>query len=478
MLYSSTEAPVNFRSVERRSRTDSLPALIFLLGGCLLNALAYGSILPIVLSLGFFGLGLALLNISPLRGHYEKVIFIRLCAVGWFMAGIAAIYDNYLSEILRNDAFRFYNISSGLQFNDLDINQIRTRTEGSGAVIIWRAFYNGFALLGIDREIYIGLFVNIVSLAMTGVISIKIAKSIYGYDVARLRRLITLFSFCGIFWLFAAIHLRDVFALLGSTVLIYVWTLYLERPNVKSLVVVIVVSIILTAWFSFLRKEFVFVPSAMLAAALTAQVFFYKSSRHRKLLVRLVAIVGFAFSVFILPTYLPSLFPVLVEQNASYLNYSKIGASSDSLGYSLIFSQPLPIKIVLGTVWVILFPLPVWSGFQLESAYHLFKSLNAIYMYFVIPLFGLAVLDVVRQGRDCKPAVVFNLFVIVGFLLATVGTSGETRHFATFLVAMFMVALQPDLTRATVRMSYKNFLSVYFMGVIFLHVMWAALKLL
>lgn len=52
---------------------------------------------------------------------------------------------------------------------------------------------------------------------------------------------------------------------------------------------------------------------------------------------------------------------------------------------TLIVSQPLPIRLVLGSVYLFVFPIPVWSGFQLESAYPLFKSLNAIYFYFLLP---------------------------------------------------------------------------------------------
>jgi cytochrome b561 len=216
----------------------------------------------------------------------------------------------------------------------------------------------------------------------------------------------------------------------------------------------------------------------MLASALVAQAFFDRSRGQRKLLIQFTASLGFILSFSLLPDYLPALFPTLTEQNANYLAYSRGAASSGSLGLAFIINQPAPIKLILGSIWILLFPLPVWSGFQLESAYHLFKSLNAIYMYFVVPLVGLAVLGIVRQERNRTPVAMFHLFVVVGFLLAVVMTSTETRHFSTFFVAMFMVALQPDLTRRTVRRNYKNVLFVYLMGISLLHVMWALLKLL
>ncbi len=262
-----------------------------------------------------------------------------------------------------------------------------------------------------------------------------------------------------------------------TTVLIYVFNLYIKRPNIMGFAVVMAISIIFTVWFDFIRSEFVFVPSAIGTAALTSQAFFYRSRGQRKLLVRLVAVLIFIVSIWALPIYLPSLLPILSEQNLNYLKFSNNTASSDSLGLSLIVNQPLAIKLVLGSVWVLVFPLPVWSGFQLESPYHLFKSLNAIYMYFLVPLFGLGVLNVVRKSRNRNPLIVFNLVIVLGFLLSVVATSVESRHFGTFLVAMFMVALQPDLTHRAVRMSYKNILSAYLMGILLLHVIWALLKL-
>jgi hypothetical protein len=178
-----------------------------------------------------------------------------------------------------------------------------------------------------------------------------------------------------------------------------------------------------------------------------------------------------------LPSYLNELFPVLQSANEGYFASASRVASRDSLGLSFIVNQPLPIKMLLGSALLFIFPIPVWSGFQLESVYHLFKSFNAIFFYFLTPLFLLSMYKLLRFKKRRTPALIFNLLIVVGFTLAIVSTSMETRHFATFYVPLFVVALLPDLTIKVELKAYKSLLSFFLMTMIMVHFAWGALKL-
>ena len=143
---------------------------------------------------------------------------------------------------------------------------------------------------------------------------------------------------------------------------------------------------------------------------------------------------------------------------------------------SLILNQALPVRMVLGTLWILIFPIPIWSGFQLETVYHLFKSFNAIFMYLLIPLVVLSLQRIYRFKIFRTPAILFCLFLILGSTLAVISTSIETRHFGAFLVPLILVALLPDLKLEEERIAYKNYL-LYFMCVIFIvHITWFVLK--
>jgi len=447
--------------------------------GSFLNILAYDSIEPLFAAIIFLAVGIAILRFTALGGHFERAMFMSVFSICWFMAGIAAMYANFLLDPgqLYADPANFLWLARNDAFIGLGLEELEQISEGSLAVLVWRVFYDGFAAFGFEKGRYIGILVNIFTVAYAGVIAVKITRLLYGNDVSRLKRIILLFSFCGLFWLFAAIHLRDALVLLWVTSLTYVWMLYLEKPSVRNLIFLIVASLLATVYFTVLRKEFVFVPVVMLSAGLFTISLFKRVSGARKYIYYAGAFGGFIVASSFLPAYLEELLPVLTTENQSYIGAAQSVASADSLGMAFIVNQPLPIRLVIGSVWLFIFPIPFWAGFQLESAYHLFKSFNAIFFYFLIPLFFLAIQRLYRFKGLRTPSLMFNLLLVIGFTPAIAITSMETRHFAAFFVSLFMVALLPDLKNNVERLAYKNLLSFFLLVMLIVHLAWGSLKL-
>src|SRR5439155_25375399 len=102
---------------------------------------------------------------------------------------------------------------------------------GAGAVVLWRSVYDLFAAFGFEKERYIGVTVNVFLVAMSGVIGMKMTKVAFGDDIRRVQRFILLYSGCGIFWLFASIHLRDAAMLFVFSALAFYWLKYLRTPR-------------------------------------------------------------------------------------------------------------------------------------------------------------------------------------------------------------------------------------------------------
>ena len=427
----------------------------------------------------FFTSGMGLLKFPPLGGRFERTMFIAVFSICWFMAGIAAIYANYLNDFqqLHADGGHFFWRSTHDIFKGMSLEALKLNTEGSGQVFIWRAVYNAFSFLGFNKGRYIGVLVNIFTVSFTGVVAVKMARTMYGNDASRFNRLILLFSCCGIFWLFAAIHMRDAAVLFVVTFLAYLWCLYLTKHSVRALIFVGAASSISPVVFSYLRNEFVFVPFAMFFAGLLATSLGKKVRGSRRIILNISFLLGFLFAVFILPDFIAELNPVMNTQHERYDMTSRITAASDSLGMSLILNQIFPIRLILSTVWILIFPIPFWSGFQLETAYHLFKSFNVIFMYLFIPLFTLSVLKVYRFKILRTPVILFNFFCAFGFLLAVAATSIETRHFAVFYVPLFLLALLPDLSLKKEQIAYKNLFQPFIAAILFIHIMWVFLKL-
>ena len=143
---------------------------------------------------------------------------------------------------------------------------------------------------------------------------------------------------------------------------------------------------------------------------------------------------------------------------------------------SLIINQPLLIRLTLGAIYLIIFPIHFWVGFQFESSYHLFKSFNVIYLYFVIPLLTLTVRQLWKDKSIRSPSMLFLLFLVFGFTLVIAATSLETRHLGAFFVPVFLLALLPDLRLKIVRHNYRQLL-IAFLGTVFvIHYMWIIIR--
>jgi hypothetical protein len=443
----------------------------------LLNLSAYLSLAPHLVALVHYATWMGLLLWPKIGGLYERRIFSRVFAVGFLMAGVAAIYATHLEDPVQlgSDASTFFDIASG-QARGISLYDLTVFFEGALAIVLWGAVYDFFAALGFPRERYVGVLLNTSAVALAGVLAIKIARQVYGQDPYRFRRLIHLFSACGLVWLFAGIHIRDSMVLLGVTALVYVWSYFLVRPDLSvRLLQLVVASGVAALFLWFLRREFMFVPIAMAIAGVAALLLGRKTKRNRLTAYILLAL-GMVAVAGLLSIYFDRILIAMTMGQEGYLELATNTHGSESLGMSLIANQPLPIRLFFGSIALMLFPIPVWIGFQLKSAYHLFGSFNAIFFYFFIPLLAQAVRQLWKHKEQRTPAFLFILIAPIGFTLAVAATSVETRHFGAFLVPLFVLALLPDLRTRAGAHSYRQLLALMFGSVIFVHALWMLLK--
>ena len=448
----------------------------FSLGG-MINALAYSSLQPIILSLLLLVFFVAMFAFIPSCSFYERKIFIRTFSVGWMMAGVAAIYVNLLGDSfqLTSDPGWFFNMSSSLT-GDRSLLEVSKQTEGSLAVIIWGSIYDLLSLIGFDRARFVGVLFNVLMVALAGVLAIKSARKIFGDDPNRLKRMILLFASCGLFWLFASIHLRDALVLLIVMLLVYAWLVFLVKPALNSsLFFVVLLCVAGSVFLYFLRAEFVFVPAGMAMAATTALIFGHNIDRS-KLAAYMFAAISLIAALMFVVLYVDDFQQYLSQGKEGYQQLASSLSNEDSLGMTLIVNQPLPLRLVLGSMYLFVFPIPFWSGFQLDSVYHLFKSFNVLYFYFVIPLVALSMWQLISSRSVRKVTILFVLFLSIGFTFAVAATSLETRHFGAFLVPILLVALLPDLQDRAIRLRYFQLLILMMLAVVLVHLVWVIIK--
>ena len=352
---------------------------------------SYQSIEPFLIINFFLSLFLGLVFLLCGRRHFDDFIStFFIFSICLFWSAIASIYLNVFddSQYTGGDSGFFLELAKGGYF----VNPIFLGSnfyDGIGAVSVWKIFYDIFAIAGFAKLPYIGVTINIILVSLSGLFSLKMVKMIYPNDQSRYYRFIFLYCSCGLLMLFASLHLRDAFVLLVVTFLSFGWVNFIKHKTFIDFLALSLITAISSFAFLYLRAEFValslgFALSFSVAYLLTKNL----SRLNKNVLVLLFCLLG--IMLLTLVSNLTSSFSDLFEASIAY---SQAAEKSGSLGYEFIISQPLPIRLILGSIILFIMPIPFWSGIELNSIYYLFKSLSAFYFYFFIPLMFLSLLN-------------------------------------------------------------------------------------
>lgn len=456
-----------------------LISFFIFVGATLLNIVAYFSFdVALVgclgLAAGYVLLCLCLCSVD------ERRAFVLMYAICWLWAAVAAFYANYFNDVMQSssDAGRFFFYASSNAFDGYSVAEIAIFTEGAGAVIIWRYVYKMLIAWGVDNAAYIGITFNTLLTSLTLIIGFKTLRHMLGDDWHRKAILVLQFTACGILWLFATLHVRDVFPLISISLLVWLWVRFLENLHISRLFLLIIGTILGFPVLALLRAEFYFVPVALLLAGFVAIVFGRREGiKKRKLIILLSALFILPAAIGVFTVMFSDMLMTVVAGNQAYSQFALGQSEGGSLGNRLIVSQPLPIRAIVGAIYLLIFPIPVWSGFFEGTAYHMLKSFHAIFMYFVTPLFILGLWQVARRPMLRTPQVLFISIVALGFLIVVAVSSLETRHLGVFMLPIFLVALIPDLSTPQDQDSYGKLLRLNLGVMVGIHLAWAVVKL-
>jgi len=442
--------------------------LLFL--GIIIHLIAEGTFMPILVALIYYVTGYFILLALMSGGVWEYRIFSRVFLSGFVAASIASLYRNYAGDN-QGDALHFYENSL------LDVSEIEKLTsEHALPMFFFWKVYNIANYIGISQEQYVGVFLNVLLVAFSSVVAIKSARLIYGNDIYRFKQLILLISACGMFWLFAGIMIRDSFLLVLVGFLTYVWIYFLKNPRFGfSLFLLIGSSWIGIILFKITRLEYQFIPFAMALSGCAALVI-GNNKRNNTSTINLLLFLGLITTVSSLAVFGDYILGMIEHTQGGYYNVTLNEKSQNSLGWSLIVNQSVPVRGVLGSIYLFISPIPFWVGFQLETVYHLFKSFNVIYLYFVVPLIILSLRTLWKKRFYKNPILLFLLFFIIGITLTIALTSLETRHIGNFYIPFLLLSLLPNLQEMVVFKKYKSLLIMYLFGVSLIHLIWIGLK--
>ena len=453
-------------------------SLILFIKSLIIYTFLYESFIPSLIFILVLVLIFGLCKFISFRSKVEKNYFFKLIIVYYFMSSIGAVFLKHFKDKLQTtkDAFNFFQFSTDKEI-PINIFKIFHYSEGSFAIYIWKIFYSIFDYFDIPLGMYIGIYFNIFISASVYLIVMKITRIIFEKGKNYSQRVFYLFSFCGIYYLFSSMHFRDSFVLLLFAFNILFALHFLKKPNsLYNLIKYILISFLLSFCFFFLRKEFVFIP-LVFAFVNTFLLIIYKKSGISfvtKILLLVSSLI--VFNSFIL--FNSNFISYLVDGYISYTKASHVNSSSSSLGLSLIVTQPIFIRAILGFYYMFIFPVPFWSGFASDSAYHFFKSLNVLYLYFLFPFFILCIFKVLNFKFYKNKYFIFFMITSIGFTLSVAMTSLESRHFGIFIILFQILSLYINIKKRRERHNLIICLMFYFVFIIALHTTWFIFKIL
>ena len=477
----------------RRPSSDRwvLPAVMsmVMIGG-LLQAYANGTIDGFFVAWFLLVVGALTIKAILPRGTQELRTFGLSFGVCILAGGFAQSYSvfNFGDVMSTVDANKFYSMIYDRPPYDT-LEELATvwtgdRFLGYGAplaIVIWQQVYHLFSAMGFSHAPYLGVQFNALVVALSGSVTILAARSIFGDDRWRLRRVGNLYACCGLFVLFGSILIRDGFTLYLN--LLVFWSLihWLQRPTVRNYVLALVVTIVAGVSVWYLRKNSTYLFGLFHMMALFCWYWRgRKSMGHALATLSLPLILAFA-SAF-LYQYFSASFDVLTRESENYIELAANNSLSDSLGMALVVNQPLPIRATLGSGVLLAFPIPLWAYLQPgASEYELIKTWQGVYMIYMLPLALAGFLGVVHNIRRRDEFVSEQVFIAlyaVGMLAAVAATSLETRHIGQFLPAFILLAAMPDTRQRKERRRVVSmrFTWIAILGVV--HLAWAGARYL
>lgn len=455
------------------------------LGGTLLLSLANKSVDPIFVGLLFLLAGAAVNRIIFPGGRYELRAFLLTYGLCVLVAGTAQAYSvivfgenqsfidavDYFSNIKEHPPYFTWYELQYLWINDLPISR-----GAPLAMLIWQRVYHVCLVAGFDFGPYIGVLFNCLVVGLSGSLLVRAAREMFGGDGWRLRRAGTLFAWCGIFWLFAAIHIRDCFVLFANTLLLWGLIRFLRRPSIKNLLLASVIFGLAVWGMWFLRQKSVYLLVLFFILALLT---WYWSRRFTA--TRLVITLSIPIMLAViwphLQSYVSTSLETLAERKEAYYEVTRLASGEESLGMALIQQQSLPIRLVLGSGVLLVFPIPLWAYLQ-EGAgeYHLLKTWQGIYMVMLTPLFLVGGLLAVRKtivAKDGSPVEFFIVIYALVCLLGIAATTVEGRHLGQFLPGFILLAAIPETRRLSASRTVMEAMIIWLGVIVFIHILWA-----
>lgn len=461
-----------------RSIVGLLPVLLVLVGSGM-QGYANGTIDAFSVALLLLLAGIVTVSLLFPGKRPELRAFLLTYGVCVFVGGLAQCYSLATFGNLQstNDAVNSFFPIISPQPPFTTIYDIPWRLAPTAlAVLTWQQVYKLAWVLGFAFGPYIGVMFNALMMGLTGSITVRTARELFGDDTWRLRRVGTLFALCGLFVLFGSVLLRDCFTTFFTSLALWGLIRWLCRPTSRNILLAVVLTGISIGAMMFLRSRIIVIFGLFWLFSFMCW-FLAKPLDLAHILAAMLVMLVLLFGSTYLINYIDTSHHLQSKSIEKYLIHMEAGHREDSIAMRLIVRQSLPVRLVLGTGSLMVHPIPLWVDFHSgKGEYHLIKGYNGIYQILVLPLVlagFIAVGKMFLKNREESVPLVFLAIYIVVAILAVVSTSLEQRHVAQFMPALMILAAVPNTREKLVKKKVWDIALAWFLVVALVHMAWA-----
>lgn len=413
--------------------------------GALLIMLANQTMVPLLYVVFSFSLGAMLCRIF---GKHEQRSFGSTFALCVFVTGLSQSYAQALFGQIQttSDAIYLYRFSTEPGIQQYAISELRSYTDGSLSVLLWNILYLVNSQIGFENKPYIGTLLNSFLVGLSAALTTRTARFIFGSDTRKLKLLEILLATCGMFWLFGAIHIRDSFVLFLTTLLMYGFIRILSCFVLRNVFVFMFILASVSVSMYYIRDEIIPIIAVLCVIGFMIwAICIQRISFHAMFLMSFLLFIPFLYSAI---HYIPYTLEYMAQIREFYTQHILNSGGGSGLAYYWVVDQPVIIRLIMGSLYMSIFPIPLWGYFTpLYGEYHWIKGYHGFYMVAIVPFGIVAIYNVskqlVRGESGLSPHIYLVLSTILG-LLAVVATSLETRHYGLFLPGLLILAALPD----------------------------------
>jgi hypothetical protein len=451
---------------------------LLVLAGSGMQGYASGTVAALFVGVFFLLAGCGLVIVAFRARHPELLAFVLTYGTCLVAGGLTQCYSLRISldpQDFADAIFFFEQISLRPPFTPL-ADMLSAYVVATGT---WQALYKATWWLGLPAGPYTGVMFNAFLVGVSGSLTVGTARTLFGHDPWRLRRVAVLFAFCGLSLLFGGLLLRDCFALLFTGLWLWAAVRLLAKPSALRIATGAVVAGVSTYTLQFLRAETVML-FGLHAVILSGFWFFTKRLTIGRVAVASLVLCALMIAGPYVVDYAMNVQRTLTESAGIYATLSATEAGRDSLGMQFIVNQPLPIRLVGGAGTLLASPIPLWTNFRVGAMSYLWlKGYSGVYHVLVLPLCIAGIVAAARLSLKDGPRAFPLLFVAVFWLvslLAVVASSGEQRHLGQFMPAFMILAGLPDTRQARERSQVRWIAVPWYAAVVLAHVAWAVMK--